>query len=633
MTLRALSLVAFGLVLATAQSARPWTYASSDHFEVYTTAGERRAREVLVDFEGVRAFLSGFLNLAPARANSTRLIVFSNDREYAPYRPNDVATAFYQSGPERDVIVMRSLQRESYPVVVHEYMHLIIRHSGADYPLWLNEGLAEFFSTMAPEGNGMALGRVPPGRLLHLSSGPGLFDLTRLFAIDTRSPEYSDKTHAGLFYSQSWALTHMLLADDRYRAASGRFLSAVASGTPAAAALESAYGRPLAAVASDLSGYIRRDRYQYFLVSYTKPQSALQAPVREADAFEAGLALANVLAARTGAEAGAEAAFETLARERPDDLTLAESRAWFEYRRGRRDEARVHMAKAVALGSRRAELYRDYAQIARVDDLETAERLLTAGMALAPDDLDLRISYAAILVQRDKGLGALAALHGITRVPPDSAFMLFQVLAQAYAQVGNLDDARTAAGKMIQAAKPGDEERFARRILQQLDDYAARRASVDQSVRAARDAAEAAARARANVVASPASAPPAKVETAAAPTAGPTGVVRVLVAQGHIRNVICGADRPIVEVAVANETLRLAVDDPKAIKVQGTGAVTADLSCGPQDRAVRIGYLPVADSARKTSGLVRLLDFRGERQSRSWITASRLGRPPPGSDE
>jgi hypothetical protein len=34
-----------------------WTYASSDHFEVYTTAGDHTARDAIVFFERVHAFL------------------------------------------------------------------------------------------------------------------------------------------------------------------------------------------------------------------------------------------------------------------------------------------------------------------------------------------------------------------------------------------------------------------------------------------------------------------------------------------------------------------------------------------------------------------------------------------------
>lgn len=39
---------------------------------------------------------------------------------------------------------MQSLDADSYPIVVHEYAHLIMWHAGATYPAWLNEGLAEF---------------------------------------------------------------------------------------------------------------------------------------------------------------------------------------------------------------------------------------------------------------------------------------------------------------------------------------------------------------------------------------------------------------------------------------------------------------------------------------------------------
>ena len=119
------------LAIAHPHAAEMWTYGSSDHFEVYTTGGDKRARAALAYFERVHAFFADFLKLAPQQRHPTRLIVFSNDREYAPYRPNAGVVAFYAPGPDRDYIVMRSMDPEAYPIVVHEYAHLIVRHSGS----------------------------------------------------------------------------------------------------------------------------------------------------------------------------------------------------------------------------------------------------------------------------------------------------------------------------------------------------------------------------------------------------------------------------------------------------------------------------------------------------------------------
>ena len=127
----------------------------------------------------MHAFFTDFLKITPTHRNPTRLILFSNAKEYAPYRLNDAAIAFYQPGPDRDYIVMSSFDADPYPVVVHEYAHLMIRYSGANYPIWLNEGIAEFYSTMTPAGGKMlALGRVPEDRLQYLASGVSLMDFT-----------------------------------------------------------------------------------------------------------------------------------------------------------------------------------------------------------------------------------------------------------------------------------------------------------------------------------------------------------------------------------------------------------------------------------------------------------------------
>ena len=52
------------------------------------------------------------------------------------------------------------------------------------------------------------------------------------------------------------------------------------------------------------------------------------------------------------------------------------------------------------------------------------------------------------------------------------------------------------------------------------------------------------------------------------------------------------------------------IDDPLLIKVEGTGTITTDLTCGRQDTRVRIGYEPAVDTTRKTVGRIRVLDYR-----------------------
>lgn len=82
-----------------------------------------------------------------------------------------------------------------------------------------------------------------------------------------------------------------------------------------------------------------------------------------------------------------------------------------------------------------------------------------------------------------------------------------------------------------------------------------------------------------------------------------------VVTLGRIKNMVCGSEKPVLVVSTAEGEIRLVIDSPAAIRVMGTSTGQQDLPCGPQDVPVRIGYVPTADPARNTAGLVRLLDF------------------------
>jgi tetratricopeptide (TPR) repeat protein len=312
--------------------------------------------------------------------------------------------AFYQPGADRDYIVMQSLDETAYPIVVHEYVHLVLRHASGTFPLWLNEGLAEFFSTVEPEGNRMSVGRVPPGRLEYMTQGVALMELDDLVAITHSSPEYRSRSHAGIFYSESWALTHMLMTDDRYRGKFSQFLPLVTSGASSAEAMATAYGKDIASIGRDLNNYVRQGNYLYYLANYRTPPARRDVPTRRVETFEADLVTANLLGNTRDREAAARAIYERLAGERPDDLQLLEARAYFEMRRGRAQDALPYLARAVERGSTNPSVYRDYAML----EPGRAEELLSKAVLLAPDDAESIVQYATVLLRERKHAEAVA---------------------------------------------------------------------------------------------------------------------------------------------------------------------------------------------------------------------------------
>ena len=59
---------------------------------------------------------------------------------------------------------MSGFAEQNKATAVHEYTHLLIRHMELKLPVWLNEGIAEVYSTLRPLAGKVAVGNVPEGR-------------------------------------------------------------------------------------------------------------------------------------------------------------------------------------------------------------------------------------------------------------------------------------------------------------------------------------------------------------------------------------------------------------------------------------------------------------------------------------
>ena len=172
---------------------------------------------------------------------------------------NPAAYAFYQKTREGDFVVMRDLMPEHFPVAVHEYTHFVVEHAGLRLPLWLNEGLADFYSTLSAHKAQVILGEAPAGRQETLASQSWL-DWQTLMAVDHESPYYREPQKMLLFYAQSWAMVHMLALDPEYDGGFTQFLKAVSAGATVASAMSTVYHKDLAQVEEDVCSYVGSKR-------------------------------------------------------------------------------------------------------------------------------------------------------------------------------------------------------------------------------------------------------------------------------------------------------------------------------------------------------------------------------------
>jgi len=117
---------------------------------------------------------------------------------------------FFVDGADVNYITMNvEAGEQAFPIVFHEFSHLLLNSAFAHAPLWFNEGLAEYFSTFeVTNGGRQALLGKPIRRHVALLRERRL-KLSQLFAVGAGSKEYTrDGLERELLYAQSWALLH-----------------------------------------------------------------------------------------------------------------------------------------------------------------------------------------------------------------------------------------------------------------------------------------------------------------------------------------------------------------------------------------------------------------------------------------
>ena len=74
-------LLAILLLAPGARAAGPWLRITSPHFELFTTAGERRGRDAVLQLERVRGFLTEVFGRNPG---AVRVVAFTRRRNLSP---------------------------------------------------------------------------------------------------------------------------------------------------------------------------------------------------------------------------------------------------------------------------------------------------------------------------------------------------------------------------------------------------------------------------------------------------------------------------------------------------------------------------------------------------------------------
>jgi tetratricopeptide (TPR) repeat protein len=302
------------LALAPGAARAQWVAVEGPGFELVTDLPEARASWLADQLQRLRALLAELDPEGGSRAGRSRVFVLG-DRElylrFAPRpdgRPDRNVSGFFQTSIFGDrLVVDASRGPETLETLFHEALHAWVRRHLPWAPLWLNEGLAEYYSTARIEEDRALLGAVKTRHLDWLDRERWM-PLADVVAVPSSSELYHEGDRRGGFYAESWALAHYLLSEPGRRAGLRRYLEELAHGGELAEAFELAFDTTYLGLEGELVRYLSPRQLPTVVVAAAATPESVTAP-RPLSRLDRLLRLGE-LATRLGHLGEARALFE-----------------------------------------------------------------------------------------------------------------------------------------------------------------------------------------------------------------------------------------------------------------------------------------------------------------------------------
>ena len=471
-----------------------WVVVKSPRFEIYSTFAAEDSKTLAEELERFHALIYAMTNAPHGESVvPTRIFAFAQRTQYLELAPADSA-GFFMPGLRQNMMLTspRARRLGISQVVLHEYVHHVLRNgSEQTAPIWYDEGMAEFFSTVRLQGTSLAVGKIPKTAAAWLQRGEWL-SLDRV--ISTRAYEELSSNELGMFYAEAWALVHYLTFDREPGSTSisqgmRQYLDFIALGSEPADAFATAFGESTLeagqSIRKTLSTGIRVIGYPIAALDYDDSEPKVRPP----GSGEIALRLGELHLARQEL-AQAEIEFRTALAADPDQARAQAGLGDALRSQSRFDEAEAYLLRAVELDP-----------VDPLNQIDLGDYHYDRGMRkegfladIRADLAEARKRYHTALELGDSVPEPWAMLGVTYLVPGEDPTLALKYLEQAYvwhpssrAVLGYLAEAHIARGDELTARD------FIRRMISLRRDGAPTR-SVDEVVEEIRNRRAAASR-------------------------------------------------------------------------------------------------------------------------------------------
>jgi len=609
---RALAALFLLVTAVPAPALADWIRVRSANFVVVSDASERDVRRAAAWLEQFRqAMLQALPGELVASPVPTIVVAFGRSRTFESFTPHlegrqmdDVSGYFVGNEDLNYIAVNLGRGDRAFSTILHEYTHFLVENALGPVPVWVDEGLAQYYETFEVRDDGIAIIGMPLAEHLDALRRNRMPPLENLLRVDRASPTYTQDEHGrGLFYAQSWALVHYLLRGGPARDGQlGAYLARLRGGGDAEASFAGAFGENArAALEDELRDYVSQSRMTALAFRLdVDPAADDVGPVQPLDEREADVYLGDLLA-RVGRVDAARARLERVLEDRPDQARAASALGLIALRDDQLDAALPLLERgadagpddALALGAYGRGLVAQLASQSG-DDFETTLRrardVLERAVALDPETAPISAlaGYTAAL-DGDVDVAVARLRHALTLTPTNELYQLR--LAEALVAAGDWDGANRYLDPLVGAGRTAATRQRALELMTEM---------VLARVRAATPPPPAEPEPAATRVPEPppVGTPPPVAVSRPVLRSVESGETRVV---GRLRGVLCRGGARVIVVETAGGLLRLRRHASREfVYVAYVAGAPAAIACGELTPARRVlaTYVAPAPPAR-----------------------------------